>query len=160
MADMLVKLYNFQADTALLAQQETAGITIRKPLASEKHLITAWVQQHFSAGWVSEVEIAITQRPPTCWIAVQSGQLLGFACYDAAALGYFGPMGIAPDHRGQGLGKALLHTTLRDMYGRGYGYAVIGFVGPVEFYTKTAGAILIPDSTPGLWETVLQEQRP
>jgi hypothetical protein len=34
---------------------------------------------------------------------------------------------------------------------KGYGYAIIGGVGPAEFYRKSAGAADIPNSTPGLW---------
>jgi predicted N-acetyltransferase YhbS len=153
MADMLVKLYTLQVDWQAITTLQHQGITIRKPLGSEKSLITQWVQAHFSSGWASEVEIAIAQRPTSCLIAVTEGKLLGFACYDAAALGFFGPMGIAPTYQGQGIGKSLLQLTLFDMQLKGYGYAIIGFVGPAEFYSKAVGAVEIPDSSPGLWQT-------
>ena len=35
---------------------------------------------------------------------------------------------------------------------KGYGYAIIGWIGPGEFYRKTVGAVEIPDSTPGIWK--------
>jgi hypothetical protein len=41
---------------------------------------------------------------------------------------------------------------LLDMKLKGYGYAVIGFVGPADFYRKAVGAVEIPDSTPGIWK--------
>jgi GNAT superfamily N-acetyltransferase len=156
MADMLVKLYTLQVDWPAIAALQQRGITLRKPLGSEKISITQWVQAHFSSGWVSEVDVAIAQRPANCLIAVAEGKLLGFACYDAAALGFFGPMGIAPAYQGQGIGKSLLQLTLFDMQLKGYGYAIIGFVGPAEFYSKVVGAVEIPDSTPGLWQTGLK----
>jgi hypothetical protein len=39
---------------------------------------------------------------------------------------------------------------------KGYGYAVIGAVGPAAFYHKLVGAVEIPDSTPGLWKDLLE----
>jgi hypothetical protein len=44
---------------------------------------------------------------------------------------------------------------------KGYGYAVIGAVGPAEFYRKTVAAVEIPDSAPGLWKTwVRRKEKP
>jgi len=45
---------------------------------------------------------------------------------------------------------------LHDMYSKGYGYGIIGGVGPAEFYTKISGATLIPDSTPGIYGGMLR----
>ena len=61
---------------------------------------------------------------------------------------YFGPTGVRKDMRGKGIGKALLLRCLYSMYERGYNYAIIGWVGPAEFYQKACGATMIPDSTP------------
>jgi predicted N-acetyltransferase YhbS len=155
MTDMLVKLYHLQVDWPAIRQLEQQGITLRKPLGSELLQVSAWVGQQFSAGWASEVLAAMYQSPSCCLIAVQAGQLLGFACYDAAALGFFGPMGVLASARGQGLGRLLLQRTLFDMQQKGYGYAIIGWVGPTEFYERTVGATPIPDSSPGLWQTRL-----
>jgi hypothetical protein len=33
---------------------------------------------------------------------------------------------------------------------QGYAYAIIGAVGPAEFYTRVVGATLIEDSTPSI----------
>ncbi len=156
MTDMLVKLYDLQVDWPLVERLQQAGIILRKPLGSETDLITDWVKTQFSLGWASETAKAIANQPASCLIAVQAKQLLGFACYDAAALGMFGPMGIAPAHQGKSLGKALLQISLFDMKSKGYAYAIVGWVGPAEFYAKAAGAVAIPDSSPGLWQTVLK----
>ncbi|MQK95198.1 N-acetyltransferase, partial [Escherichia coli] len=110
----------------------------------------------FSAGWRSEVAVALRQRPPRGLIAVQEGDLLGFACYDAAALGLFGPMAVAEPHRGRGIGRLLLQLTLDQMRTAGYAYAVIGWVSSEAFYAKNVGAIPIPNSRPGLWQTALK----
>jgi predicted N-acetyltransferase YhbS len=156
MTDMLVKLYELQVDWPLVERLQQSGISLRKPLGSETDLITDWVKTQFSPGWANETARAISNQPVSCLIAVQAGQLLGFACYDAAALGLFGPMGVAPEHQGKSLGKALLHISLFDMKSKGYGYAIIGWVGPAEFYVKAAGAVAIPNSSPGLWQTALK----
>jgi hypothetical protein len=57
--------------------------------------------------------------------------------------------------RKRGVGAALLVACLNAMRDSGYGYAIIGWVGPREFYAKTVGAIEIPDSTPGIYRDLL-----
>ena len=39
------------------------------------------------------------QELPKCFIATENGKLIGFACYDATAKGFFGPIGIDPDRK-------------------------------------------------------------
>ncbi len=155
MPDMLVKLYDLPDDWSFLQAQAAKGIAIRKPIGPEKHLIEEWVKDHFSGAWSSEVDMALSNRPITCFIAIQGEKMIGFACYDATALGFFGPTGVAAESRGQGTGKALLKACLLDMKLKGYGYAVIGAVGPAEFYAKAAGATVIPDSEPSIWKNWL-----
>lgn len=153
MTDMLVKLYNLPDDWSFLAEQEKLGVTIRKPLGAEKHLIVDWVKSKFhSDAWASETDVALSNRPVSCFIALQKNKLIGFACYDTAALGFFGPTGVLTAQRGKGTGKALLMACLLDMKLKGYGYAIIGWIGPGEFYRKVAGAVEIPDSTPSIWK--------
>ena len=54
-----------------------------------------------------------------------------------------------------GIGRALLLRSLAAMRAEGYAYAVIGGVGPQEFYKKCVGAMLIPDSAPGIYRDFL-----
>jgi GNAT superfamily N-acetyltransferase len=153
MTDMLVKLYDLKNDWGFLTEQEALRITLRKPLGSEKRLVVDWVKRHFiQDAWASETDKAISNQPISCFIAIRKNKLIGFACYDAAALGCFGPTGVLKSRRGQGTGKALLLACLLDMKLKGYGYAIIGWIGPGEFYRKAVGAIEIPDSTPGIWK--------
>jgi hypothetical protein len=152
MTDMLVKLYHLPNDWRFIQEQQALGIEIRKPIGPEKHLIEDWVQEKFGDAWSGEVDRAIANTPVSCYIAIKAGALIGFACYDATALGYFGPTGVEESQRGRGTGKALLLACLLDMKLKGYGYAVIGFVGPADFYRKSVGAVEIPDSTPGIWK--------
>ena len=59
--------------------------------------------------------------------------------------------------RGKGTGKALLLAALLDMKLKGYGYAVIGAVGPAAFYKKAVGAELIEGSEKSIYETLLRD---
>jgi hypothetical protein len=57
--------------------------------------------------------------------------------------------------RGRGIGKALLFASLWGLRELGYVYGIIGGAGPVEFYEKAVGAIVIPDSEPGIYANPL-----
>jgi len=80
---------------------------------------------------------------------MQQTELLGFACQDATARGFFGPFGVADAARSKGLGSALLRVCLQDMRASLHGYAIAGGVGAPKFFQSVAGAVEIPDSTPG-----------
>ena len=153
--DLLVRLYDLP-DFPAEAKVAAAGIVIRRALPPERHVILDWIERHFYKPWVSEAALAMSQQPPTLWVAIRGGELLGFACADASARGFFGPTGVAEAARGQGIGEALLITTLRGMREMGYAYAVIGAVGPVEFYQKRLDAMPIPNSHPGIYRGMLR----
>lgn len=153
--DLLVKLYEVKPDADLDRRLAEKGVTIRRALAPELATIKAWIASRFSPGWVSEAHVAFSRDPNACLIAVQDGKLLGFACYDAIALGFFGPTGVDEAARGLGIGKALLVRTLLAMRERGYGYAAIGWAGPVDFYARAVGAFPIPDSDGSVYKGML-----
>jgi GNAT superfamily N-acetyltransferase len=154
MSDLLVRLY----DLPVFAAEEkvrAAGVVVRRAISPERHIIVDWVRKHFSEGWVSEVALGMSQQPTTVYIAVRGQELLGFACYDTTAKGFFGPTGVDEAARGQGIGETLLISTLRAMREAGYAYGVIGDPGPVEFYTKRLEALEIPKSKPGHYAGML-----
>ncbi|WP_240233816.1 GNAT family N-acetyltransferase [Devosia lacusdianchii] len=153
--DCLVNLYS-QRMAALAAQVETVEATIRVALPPELHIIQAWVRKNFSEYWVSEVTVAMSHQPPGCLVAVVDGQLVGFACYDATARGFFGPTGVAEDQRGRKIGLALFYRTLTAMKAQGYAYAIIGSAGPVEFYVKAAGAMPIQADKEDIYQGLLR----
>jgi GNAT superfamily N-acetyltransferase len=156
MPDMLVKLYELEDDWSFIGEQKKQGITIRKPIGTEKHFIVDWVKEHFYGYWAGEADVATSNTPVSCFIAIENGKLIGFACYDATALGFFGPVGVEESCRGRGTGKALLLACLLDMKLKGYGYAVVGYTEALDFYRKAVGAVEIPGSWPGLWKTWLK----
>lgn len=154
-ADMLVKLYELQADPDLDRRMAAEGVTIRRALVPELSGISAWIEPRFGKGWASEAKAAIMRQPVTCWIAHEGETLLGFACHEATMKGFFGPTGVDEAARGRGIGHALLIRTLLDMREQGYGYAIIGGAGPMGFYEKSVGAIAIPGSSPGIYKGML-----
>ena len=107
MFDMLVKLYDLPPLESEFEKQKASGITIRRPLASEKKIVLDWVSENFYPEWVNECDIAFAYQPVACFIAVEDNQLAGFACYDVASRNIFGPTGVSQAYRGRGLGKAL-----------------------------------------------------
>lgn len=159
MTDMLVKLYTLPPLQPLLDKAAADGVMIRRGIGPEKDIVLDWVEDNFSGYWRSECDLAFNRQPASCFLSVENGALLGFACYDATTRGFFGPTGVHPDARGRGLGKVLLLACLHDMAAQGYGYAIIGSIGPAEFYEKVVGAAVIPDSTPGVYAGMLRRPK-
>lgn len=155
--DMLVKLYDLNYglnyDQQSIPELRAQGIETRKPMGPEKHQLLKWVEDNFSSGWASELDTALSNRPVSCFIAQHETSILGFACYDATALGFFGPLGVIQSERGKGIGEALTKACLMDMHLKGYGYAIIGMAESQDFYKKVAGAVEIPDSSPGIYRS-------
>ncbi|MBY4631945.1 GNAT family N-acetyltransferase [Rhizobium croatiense] len=155
MPDLLVSLYS--ARLADLKQKaDHVGASIRPALPPELHLVVNWVREHFSENWASEVSVAFSRQPVACLIAVEDRGLLGFACYDTTARGFFGPTGVDPQARGKGIGLALFSACLETMKTLGHAYAFIGDAGPVDFYARTAGAITIQAPDKGIYEGMLR----
>lgn len=160
MPDMLVKLYDLDDDWHFIAAQKKLGIVIKKPIGPEKHAVVQWVADNFGPAWASEADCALSGLPRTCFVAVADQDIAGFACYDATARGYFGPIGVGSSHRKKGTGKALLCACLLDMKLKGYGYAIVGAVENTAFFEKAVGAVEIPGSTPGLYGNRIDRSNP
>ena len=154
MSDLLVRLYDLPTRDTRLPE----GIAVRRALAPERRLVIGWVERTFHSGWASECELAFAAHPVATWIATKAGRVIGFACYDGIAKGFFGPTGVEEAERGQGVGEALLMATLHGMHEAGYAYAVIGWAGPIEFYRRRTNAMEIPDSTPGAYRGLLRRE--
>lgn len=148
--DLLVRLY------ALPEVKALADVAVRRAFAAEKSLVAQWVEEHFGRGWRSECEVAFARQPIGCFIATASDTIAGFACYDATARGFFGPIGVAEQSRRHGVGAALLFAALRDMAQQGYGYAIIAGVASADFYRRHLDIIEVPDSTPGFYRGMLR----
>lgn len=157
MVDMLVRLYALPDGAPLRQRVAEQGVTVRLCRPFDMHAAEEWIARTFSTRWVSEFQVAMAHQPCGCVIATQNRKVVGFACYDATARGFIGPMGVDPELRQGGVGKALLVTALEQMRAMGYAYAVIGGTGPQDFYSRTVGATVIEGSDPGFYTDILPE---
>jgi mycothiol synthase len=118
-----------------------AGVTVRPATPEDVPALVAFAREHFHDDhWGAEVADSIGRPGAGCHIALRDGALLGFAAYGSSRPSWFGPMGTAPAARGLGVGGVLLRRCLRDQHANGVRHAQIGWVGPVPFYARNAGA--------------------
>ncbi|MET0065404.1 MAG: GNAT family N-acetyltransferase [Candidatus Thiodiazotropha sp.] len=153
--DLLIKLHDPQAFNPAPPRLNEAGIILRKPIGPDRSLLLAWAASHFPSLWVDEIQQALSNQPVSCWLAQQAGNLLGFACYDATALGFFGPLGVIDSARGLGIGSALTRACFHEMHIKGYRYAIVGRTQAEAFYRRIAPLIAIADSDPGCYADTL-----
>jgi hypothetical protein len=154
MSDMLVRLYALPDLAPALERVGAAGVTVRSARTPEKPAVLAWMDAHFPM-WTREVEVTLGRLPITCVLAVRGQDLLGFACWDTVARNFFGPTAVLESERRKGIGLALLLAALHAQKAQGYAYAIIGGVGPAEYYAKTVGAVMIEESQPGIYDGLL-----
>lgn len=71
---------------------------------SDKERLMGFMDTFFpdQRGWKMEIERGIYNN--TVLVVDEDSKIKGFACYDCTAKGYFGPMGVVPDCRGEAHG--------------------------------------------------------
>ncbi len=146
MADMLVNLLEIADYHMEVERLKEVGIEIFRAIAPDKFRIVEWVREHSSRNAAGECDVCFASRPISCFIAAKGSKILGYACYNATAPDFFGPTKVLEEYQGKGIGKVLLLRTLHAMRDEGYQYAIIGGVGPVKFYEKCVGAVIIESS--------------
>jgi predicted N-acetyltransferase YhbS len=151
MPDMLVRLYDLPDAAPYDRRAEEAGVAVRRAQPWDRAGVLAFVEQHFGRRWADEAGAAFARQPVSLFVATAEREVIGFAAYEATARDYFGPTGVREDLRGRGIGAALLFRCLAALRELGYAYAVIGGVGPAEFYEKVCGAFVIPGSETGIY---------
>ena len=149
MADLLVNLLKLPA-----AEQDSR---VRRAQPFELTPVRRFVETNFSRSWADEISVGFARQPVSVFVATIDRELVGFAAYECTRRGFFGPTGVIPAARDKGIGKALLLASLSALREMGYVYAIIGAAGPVHFYQKTVGAIVIPDSEPGIYTDLLKD---
>lgn len=115
------------------------GYHIRRAGPEERPLVDA-VGAEFGGAWPFELERALGFDPPGVHVATRDGAYCAFAAHDGnnRGLGWFGPTGTWPAHRGQALGEALLVACLVDVADR-HARCEVAWIGPRPFYDKVAG---------------------
>ena len=156
MPDLLVNLLNIPNPKSL----SDPRVNIRRAQPFELTPVHRFIKEHFALSWADEVSIGFANKPVSVYIATIDQLLVGFAAYECTRRAFFGPTGVLEDARGKGIGTQLLLHSLVAMRELGYVYGIIGGVGPVVFYQKTVGAIVIPDSDPGIYKDRLKTASP
>lgn len=153
---MFVKLLGLPSLDIALEEMRLVGVVLRRAQAWESTPVREFVARNFGAAWADEITVGFAHQPVTIYVALREGRLAGFAAYECTRRNFFGPTGVVEQERGRGLGRALLLASLWGLRELGYAYAIIGGVGPVEFYKRAVGATLIPDSWPGIYADPLR----
>ena len=151
MPDLLVNLLN------LSALEEPEGFIVRRAQPFELTAVRRFVVENFSESWADEISVGFARQPVSVYIATIDRELVGFSAYECTRRAFFGPTGVVDAARGKGVGKALLLAALWGLREMGYVYGIIGAAGPVHFYQKTVGAIIIPGSEPGVYVDALKK---
>ena len=152
MPDLLVNLLKLPS----LDEPQDEEVNIRRAQPFEISPVREFIKQNFSIAWADEISVGFAHQPVTVFIATRAGHAIGFAGYECTRKSFFGPTGVAEIERGRGIGKALLIASLWGLRELGYVYGIIGGAGPVEFYREAVGAIVIPDSEPGIYTDLLK----
>lgn len=145
MPDLIVNLLKIPA------LENNSEFIVRRAQPFEITAVRDFVSSNFSLEWADEISVGFARQPISVFIATIQQQLVGFAAYECTRRGFFGPTGVLDAAQGKGIGKALLVASLWSLREMGYVYAIIGAAGPIDFYQKTVGAIIIPDSQPGIY---------
>ncbi len=159
MKDMLVRLLELPDISMLEEKLLRENILIRRPIPPEKSMVVSWVNEQFGVYWANEVDAAFSQLPVHCYIAQRQNEILGFACFETTAKNFFGPTGTLENMRGRGIGKVLLVKSLEAMKEMGYAYAIIGGVGPAEFYKNILNATIIEGSEVSIYQHLLRKKQ-
>ena len=152
---MLVNLLKLPS----LGRLNDEGINLRRAQPFEITPVREFIKENFSVAWADEISVGFANKPVSVVIATRAGRIIGFAGYECTRKAFFGPTGVAESERGRGIGTALLIASLWGLRELGYVYAVIGGAGPTDFYQRTVGAVVIPDSEPGIYVDLLKASR-
>ncbi|MDX6559676.1 MAG: hypothetical protein QOF72_2725 [Blastocatellia bacterium] len=152
MPDMLVNLLKLPS----LDRLNDESVNLRRAQPFEITPVRAFIEKNFSLVWADEISVGFANKPVSVVIATREGRVIGFAGYECTRKAFFGPTGVIESERGTGIGTALLIASLWGLRELGYVYAIIGSAGPKDFYERAVGAIVIPDSDPGIYVDLLK----
>jgi len=129
--------------SALVQGAAQLGYRIARPTAEELPVVLAMIGKEFAPVWAKEArQAALGPRRALFSAFGADGAPVAFAAADGnnQGLGWFGPAGTLPPHRGKKLGEALLLSCLLAVDGLPEA-GVIAWIGPKSFYARAAGAV-------------------
>ena len=156
MPDLVVNLLRLPALEPIVRESADNGIVVRRAQPFEITPVREFIEKNFSVAWADEISVGFAYKPVSVYIATRDAGVIGFSGYECTRRSFFGPTGVAADERGRGVGTALLIASLWGLRELGYVYGIIGGAGPVEFYERAVGAIVIPESAPGIYTDLLK----
>jgi ribosomal protein S18 acetylase RimI-like enzyme len=116
---MQTSLWDLRVPEWVQEKEERSEISYRPFTAETAYPLLEFAREHFPGDWVRvvrETSLAILggESPRRLWTAVRTSpegdQVVGFAHYDRER---FGPIGVSPEARGQGIGQVLTLKVLR-----------------------------------------------
>lgn len=124
---------------------DAQGYYVRRARAEDREAFQAYALAHWTRNWMLEASQGIAHEPASLFLGMKDEQIVGFSTYEVSqCLNAFGPTGVTPEHRQSGLGRRLLWACLADLKAAGRPVCEIGWVGPVPFYHRAAGAMIGP----------------
>jgi GNAT superfamily N-acetyltransferase len=156
MPDLLVNLLKLPALEPAVSEVADASVNVRRAQPFEITPVRNFIETNFSIAWADEVSVGFANKPVTVYLATRDSRVVGFAGYECTRKAFFGPTGVAESERARGIGKALLIASLWGLRELGYVYGIVGGAGPIEFYQGAVGAVVIPDSEPGIYTDLLK----
>lgn len=136
--DLTVSLVRYEE-----VSQEHMNFELKRAESYDFEGVYNFVLTEFNQGWANNIKKGFNMENIPIYIATLDDEIIGFGAYDLIGKSLFRPMGIKKDNRTKQVGYSILHSCLKDMKSIGYKYAIISEAGPIEFYEKSCGAVLI-----------------
>ncbi|WP_456274376.1 GNAT family N-acetyltransferase [Bacillus sp. AK031] len=124
-------------------------LTILRAAKTDEERVLEFTAAEFGEPWVKTLKYGFKQQEIPIFLAWKDSNLVGFSSYDVyrRQKGIYGPMGVVKNERKTGAGSMLLHAALQDMKDKGYAYIILGEAGPIEYYEKECGAVVVPKNS-------------
>lgn len=158
--DVIVKLWTLRDDPELFKRLREKGYEIKRAMSPNITYIYNFIKENFppeteDSSWADEALPAILNHH--CFICVKDGKIVGFECCEATTRDFIGPMGVLPEHRGQGIAGALHICVCKNMLEMGYRYGVAGWIheGGLKVIAKYTDYILAPGASDGSYQDMI-----
>lgn len=117
------------------------GIDVKR-VESFDEALESFLESQFGRAIAWEVGHGLMSSRSVVRIAISESTIVGFtACeINNCGLGTFGPQGVTPSSRGNGIGALLLRHSLADLREMGYASARIPWVSSTGYYQNACGA--------------------